>query len=49
MLEFSLEFRSWDLKILQTLGLIDLHISVFPVPHSSLVTRDLLSSTYEIK
>lgn len=49
MLEFSLEFWSWDLKILQTLGLIDLHISVFPVSHSSLVTRDLLSSTYEIK
>lgn len=49
MLEFSLEFWSWDLKILQTLGLIGLHISVFPVSHSSLVTRDLLSSTYEIK
>ena len=45
----SLEWQSCFFETLPAPGLIDLPVSIFPVPHCSPVTGDLLSSTYEIK
>ena len=46
---FPPEWQSCFFETLPAPGLIDLPVSIFPVPHCSPVTGDLLSSTYEIK